>query len=120
MINLGAWRLYFYASEDRRFDFDDFRERIFPWLSLDKLDRQFIEMPSEGIGCWHPVFPARADDMWLFAPVIIKRLVNVLSVSPVEPVLEVFEQYYSKEGEFLGIGEAELSDHDDQHNEKAS
>ena len=119
-INLGARRLYFYASESSRFDFDDFRKRIFPWLALDRLNRQFIEMPSEGIGCWHPVFPARADDMWLFAPVIIKRLANILSASPIEPVLDVFEQVYSEEGEFLGVGQSELSDYDDQRDEEAA
>lgn len=118
-INLGAQRLYFYASQGRKFDFNDFRQRISPWLSLDKFNRKSIEMPSEGIGCWHPVFPARADDLWLFAPITIKRLANILSGSPVNSELEVFEQFYS-EGEFLGVRLAELSGYNNQQNEKAA
>jgi hypothetical protein len=111
-INLGAQKLYFYAAEGQHFNFADFRERISPWLSLDKSVRKSIDMPSEGIGCWNPVFPARADDMWLFASVIIKRISDILSVPPVASNLQVFKQNFSSSGEFLGVVEAKLKDND--------
>jgi hypothetical protein len=119
-VNLGAHRLYFYTSEGQRFDFDDFRGRIVSWLSIDELEREFIEMPSGGIGCWHPAFPARADDMWLLAPVLIKKMSDALTVLPVESGLEVFEQRFSDVGEFLGVERAELTDYDNRQNEKAA
>lgn len=118
--NLGAQRLYYYASGGRQFDFLDFRQKVEPWLELDKTNRRFVEMPAEGIGCWHPVFPARADDMWLFSSIIIKRLSQVGTALPIAPVFDVFEQYNSDAGEFLGVRKAELKDQDKKQNGQAA
>ena len=46
--------------------------------------------------------------LWLLAPVVVKKLEEVLSFSPEGSVLRVYEQYYSESSEFLGVGEAEL------------
>lgn len=36
-------------------------------------------MPWEGIGCWHPVFPARADDIALNAALAVKFIESFLN-----------------------------------------
>jgi hypothetical protein len=107
-VNLGAQRIYLYSGEGEHFDFDDFKQKIAPWMTLDKINRETIDMPSEGIGCWHPVFPARADDMWLFAPVAIKKISEILSAGNIVSAITVFEQYNSDDGAFSGLRLASL------------
>ena len=59
-INYGAERLYAYAQKGR-FDFTHFFSVISSLLS-DDLEKHGPEtFPREGIGCWHPVFPARVE-----------------------------------------------------------
>jgi hypothetical protein len=55
------------------------------------------------VGCWHPVFPARADDVWLFAAAAVKCLESAVLSPPSEPQLVVFEQQITEKGEFIGI-----------------
>ena len=107
-INLGARRFYFYSSSGTRFDSGDFEKQTGPWLELDEVDGESIEIPSEGIGCWHSVFPARADDIWLFATIAVKRLPTALLADPPIPILDVFEQHISDTGDFLGVKKASL------------
>ena len=66
-----------------------------------------VRLPREGIGCWHPLFPARIDDVWLMAAAAIKRLEETLAAPPTEPVLVVFEQTIEN-GHFTGIRLASL------------
>jgi molybdopterin/thiamine biosynthesis adenylyltransferase len=59
-ISYGAERLYAYA-ERVRFDSSHFFSVISPLLS-DDLEKHGPEtFPREGVGCWHPVFPARVE-----------------------------------------------------------
>jgi molybdopterin/thiamine biosynthesis adenylyltransferase len=101
-VNLGATRLYFYSAEENPFSFETFKHKIKPWLRDEETKSTFV--PREGIGCWHPVFPARADDMWLFASVAVKKLNGILSSTDKSPKLIVFEQQTSEDG-FFGLKE---------------
>jgi hypothetical protein len=59
-INYGAERLYAYAQKGK-FDSSHFFSAISSLLS-DDLEKHGPEtFPREGIGCWHPVFPARVE-----------------------------------------------------------
>lgn len=59
-IGYGAERLYAYAQKGR-FDSSHFFSVISSLLS-DDLEKHGPEtFPREGIGCWHPVFPARVE-----------------------------------------------------------
>ena len=59
-ISYGAERLYAYAQKGR-FDSSHFFSAISSLLS-DDLEKHGPEtFPREGIGCWHPVFPARVE-----------------------------------------------------------
>lgn len=105
-ISYGAKRLYFYSAVGRRFPFDNFRDRIVPWFELDYEQNRDIQTPREGIGCWHPVFPARSDDIWLLAATGFKLIVESLSVQ--EEQFRVFEQIGGPT--FGGLKEISLAD----------
>src|SRR3989338_2522538 len=103
-LGLKGQRLYCYAAHDDTFPVDDFRTRINPLLGADieKMKQAGESLPREGIGCWHPVFPVRVDDVRLLAAAAIKFLEPLASVSPEQPLLSVFEQTV-KDGQFTGI-----------------
>jgi hypothetical protein len=61
------------------------------------------QLPREGVGCWHPVFPARADDVWLLASAAVKCLESAVLLPQSEPQLMVFEQQITERGELIGI-----------------
>lgn len=104
-ISFGAKRLYFFSSIGRRFPFERFREVLHPWFALDRDENRNAEAPREGVGCWHPVFPARSDDIWLLASTGFKLLVETLENRA--ELLKVFEQQIDQG--FAGIKEAQLN-----------
>ncbi|MBV8526820.1 MAG: ThiF family adenylyltransferase [Candidatus Dormibacteraeota bacterium] len=60
------------------------------------------ERPWEGVGCWHPVFPARADEVWLMAAAAVDLLNEALPVSE-GARLHVFERITDDGGFFTGL-----------------
>jgi ThiF family len=102
-FSLGARRMFCFAVQGSQFPHITYRELISPWLLKDREEYEGQELPREGVGCWHPVFPARADDVWLVASAAIKHLQSVVISPPAEPQLVVFEQELTGEGEFVGI-----------------
>ena len=104
-ISLGGFakRLFVFTYEGNTFAAEAFREAIKPWLLLEKSESiNFNEFPREGIGCWHPVFPARADDIWLLAATGVKVLEQILSKKIIAPEMLVFKQS-DENGLFAGI-----------------
>ncbi len=110
-MSFGARRLYCYAAYGNAFSQDVFRQQIRPWLAKDIGEQSDKEMPREGIGCWHPVFPARADDVWLLASVAIKQLERVILSALSEPALVVFEQFQDENKFFSGVRQASTVAH---------
>jgi len=102
-IGARAGRLFVFGARSGNFPISDFRARVDPWLI-----REMEEVaggpafPREGIGCWHPVFHARADDIWLLAAVAVKALVPFLKQDIPEILFKVYEQA-EDEGEFSGV-----------------
>lgn len=85
-----TWRaegLFAYAASETTFPVIDatsrFRNSPSPEIDLDGAR-------IEGVGCWHPVFPARADDVQLWAAISTKFICRVVS-SPGR-VYEYFKQ----------------------------
>lgn len=101
-ISLGglAKRLFVFVSGGKSFPAEDFQKSINPWLTIEKSESlNFNDFPREGIGCWHPVFPARADDIWLLAATAVKILEQALCKKIVTPEMLVFKQ--ADENEFF-------------------
>lgn len=102
-LSLGARRVFCFSARGDRFPHDAFRRMIDPWLRKDLEEHARRELPREGIGCWHPVFPARADDVWLMASAAVKHLERVVMSPPAAPQLVVFEQVLDEDGVFSGV-----------------
>lgn len=90
-IGIGARRLYCFTVHGIDFPHEILRDLVRPWLEKEA-DEFEGELPREGIGCWHPVFPARADDVWLMASAATKHLTSIVNSRSTFPQLDVFEQ----------------------------
>lgn len=72
-LNYGATKSFIFIYKGKVFPVQEFSQRIKPFLAnMNEVD----ELPSDGIGCWHPVFPARADDVWLLISACVKEILN--------------------------------------------
>lgn len=97
-LGLHAERLFLFQAKAKVFPREAMVEALQPWLLDEKELVVGEELPWEGIGCWHPVFPARVDDVRLFASIVVKRLERLAVDSDAPPALHVFER---SEGECL-------------------
>jgi hypothetical protein len=102
-LGFGAHRLYCFQTRHESFSTNVFSELMRPWLTLERQENRGFLMPMEGIGCWHPVFPARIDDIWMLASAGIKWIESSITQnSPENPEFVVFEQIW-KDGHFYGL-----------------
>ena len=79
-LSLG-WRgarLYAFGCRSPYFPADVFQEEYGPWKNVESEARSGEDMPWEGIGCWHPVFPARADHIAMGAALGIQFIENIM------------------------------------------
>ena len=108
-LGLEALRLFLFISHGETYPNQEFREQIDPWLELE-LEGYSAELPRDGIGCWHPRMPARADDVWLMAAVAMKAVENWIAFPPAKSRLTVYEQKL-EDGVFTGLHEVLPSEH---------
>ena len=103
-LSLGhsARRLYCFFSEGTSFPEHRFRSELMPCLRKDGEEVGDSEFPREGVGCWHPVFPARADDIWMMASIAVKHLEERFRSMTIPGGLTVFEQRYDG-SDFCGV-----------------
>jgi len=100
-MTLHARHLIAYLSRGTTFQVDAFIAAYEP-LRLAELDRG-EERPMEGIGCWHPVFPARADEVWLMASAAVGLLNDEWPVADGTAALVVMERSMDSQGRFVGL-----------------
>lgn len=91
-LSYGAKRLYCFSSMGRVFPLEEFNAAIRPWLLKDVNERGNEELPPEGIGCWHPAFPARIDEVWTFGGIAASFIERVVQNTPSSPALVVYER----------------------------
>jgi hypothetical protein len=91
-LGMGSKRLFCYACEATGFSHQDFQTRMAPWLRTEVTENAGCHLPREGLGCWHPVFPARIDDVWMMASVLVKSITDYLVNGDRPRGLAVFEQ----------------------------
>jgi hypothetical protein len=87
-FSYGAEKLYFYLAKGPAFPTEDFRTEMKPWIEADT--RPPEDFPHEGTGCWSSVFPARGDDVALFAAIAARQLDERLATSVDAPELAVY------------------------------
>lgn len=108
-VSMGLWakRLFLFSVMTNEFPHKQFISMIEPWLKEEMVENAGRELPREGIGCWHPLFPARVDDVWVFAGVTVKHLEDTLNSLPFNPKLVIFEQDSDTTG-FTGLKRVDL------------
>lgn len=74
-----ATSLHAYVSRARRFNERRFRAVTDPLVADEMSDFKADEAPREGIGCWHPVFPARHDEIQAMAGHAVKLIEDALN-----------------------------------------
>jgi hypothetical protein len=105
-VGLFAKRLFVFTTRGVRFAQAEFAAQINPWLRGERDEFSGAELPWEGTGCWHPVFPARASDFALFGAAVLRRLEAVAGQSEDTAVLHVLERFAGEDG-ILGLRLAE-------------
>lgn len=103
-VSLGyaAKRLFFYTHKTNQFSPDTFFKMLSPWIEKERDGYREDDLPRDGIGCWHPVFPARIDDVWLMSAVVIKGIEKYILNPANNPTLLIYEQIF-EEGLFSGV-----------------
>ncbi|WP_158616950.1 ThiF family adenylyltransferase [Corallococcus exercitus] len=100
-FGVGARRVLCFSATGTSFPVTAFWEQCGQWIREDYKELLRADLPREGVGCWHPVFPARADDVMLAAAITVKALVRSAKLRPTTRV-----ETYSREGtddDFQGV-----------------
>ena len=92
-LSLGfeARRGYAFVAHAQRFPHDQFRNAIGPWLLDENAELEAAQLPRQ-IGCWHPIFPARVDHVWLMGSALVGLIEGAISAPPARPQLVVLER----------------------------
>ncbi|NNB92820.1 hypothetical protein HJC10_42040 [Corallococcus exiguus] len=100
-FGVGARRVLCFSATGTSFPVKSFWAQCGEWIREDYKELLRTDLPREGVGCWHPVFPARADDVMLAAALTVKALVRSAKLRPMTRV-----ETYSREGtddDFQGV-----------------
>ncbi|UNL87444.1 ThiF family adenylyltransferase [Priestia koreensis] len=100
-LGFGGKRLFFFSTTAFSFPNQTFKKLVLPWLIKEQTYYQDYSLPREGLGCWHPLFPARVDDIWMMAATAVKNLESIFQ----EQDISVFKVYEQKivDGVFSGL-----------------
>lgn len=91
-VGLGAKHLYMTIMNGATFYFNSFYKLILPYIQSEKDLFDDYNLPRNGIGCWHPTFPARSDDIWLTAATAVKAIENYIITKSAKALSIVYEQ----------------------------
>ena len=91
-VGLGAKHLYMTIMSGSTFYFNSFYNLISPYIQSERDLFDDYNLPRNGIGCWHPTFPARSDDVWLAAATAVKAIENYIITKSEKTLSLVYEQ----------------------------
>ncbi|PTL75401.1 ThiF family adenylyltransferase [Vitiosangium sp. GDMCC 1.1324] len=100
-FGVGAQRLLCFSATGTSFPSGEFWKQADSWVHQEHEELRRTALPREGLGCWHPVFPARADDVALAAAISVKALVRATAMRP-DVRLDVYERE-EHEDNFRGV-----------------
>lgn len=101
-IGLKARRSYIWIERNGSLSQECFEQAMRPWLEKDRDELGEAEFPRADVGCWHPAFPARVDDIYLGACTAVKYIEENIGIEKGIWRLGVFEQMET-DGSFGGI-----------------
>jgi hypothetical protein len=102
---VGAKRLFCFMQAMRSLPFEPtaFHARLAPWLEKERAEDPEPEFPMDGIGCWHPVFPARWDDISMLVSAAVRPMEKFISDVNSKQQLMVIERQLDSSGAFQGL-----------------
>jgi len=100
-VGLGAKHLYITMMSGNTFCFDSFYMLISPYIQSERKLFDDYSLPRNGIGCWHPTFPGRSDDVWLAAATSVKAIENYI-ISKSEKTFSLVYEQRKNDGVFEG------------------
>lgn len=106
-IGLEAKQLFVFCAKTNVFPAEQFKNDVSPYLEKEVESWTGDELPHDGIGCWHPAFPARCDDVWLMTAAAAKIVEAFVLGSEQVAGLTVFQQKYV-DGVFCGIEKVDM------------
>ena len=107
-LGLCGRRLFFFHARGEQFPAASFHDLLQRWLPSEAEALRNAELPREGIGCWHPLFPARMDQVAIATATAVRLLHESSSVvGDAPPTLTVFEETLASSGEFIGLSRVE-------------
>lgn len=73
------------------------------WARIPEETSQLVSASTrrEGLGCWHPIMPARIDNVWMLTAAAVRHLDDIVNDSNAQGNLVVFEQENSPN--FIGV-----------------
>ena len=77
-VGLYGKRVYIYSSPGWSFSSRELKRALDPLIKEDYTAHPDFVLPNENIGCWHPIFPARSDDIWLACTLAVKEIESIL------------------------------------------
>lgn len=98
-IGFYARRLFLFCARGACFPLRDYAAAVDPWLLQERVEIDGHEMPWEGTGCWHPVFPARASDFAMLAGVALRQIEAGMGTREGAHVLHVTERTENATGD---------------------
>lgn len=81
-IGLNGERIYIYSAPGWSFSIEEFKQVLDPLIRQDYEAHPGFVLPQEYIGCWHPIFPARFDDIWFLSSLAVKEIEDLLRARP--------------------------------------
>lgn len=94
-VGFGAKKLYINMQNNTNYSFDEFYKFISPYTEADLKEIDENSLPRDGIGCWHPTFPARSDDVWMAASIAVKNIEKYISKEETKQVSLIYKQQES-------------------------
>jgi molybdopterin/thiamine biosynthesis adenylyltransferase len=81
-IGINAEKIYIYAVPGWSFSANQFKQLLDTLIQQDYNAHPDFELPQEDAGCWHPLFPARCNDIWFVSSLAVSELENLLATRP--------------------------------------
>jgi hypothetical protein len=91
-LDWQARRLFSFLACGPVFPAQAFLTAVRAHLDQDPDERLARDLAREGVGCWHPVMPARVDDVWMLAATAVRELDQSLALERNHDHLVVFER----------------------------
>lgn len=96
----GAKILFLYGCLLKYFIGSKFEQKLDKYI--EKYNHENVTLPREGVGCWHPVFPAKMYEVTLMASIAVSYIEIFINKEELNEDFSVYETIY-RDKELLGV-----------------